>query len=140
MAEELRISERPELRHPILITAFRGWNDGGQGASLAAGYLAKAWQAARFADIDPEEFYDFQVARPHVSLVDGVTRKLDWPENAFYHAPIPGGERDRPEADRAVRPAGLPLRGADGHRRRPPRHLPAGRARLRQPLGRRAAL
>src|ERR671937_847121 len=94
MADELRIAERPDLRHPVLVTAFRGWNDGGQGASLAAGYLAKAWQAARFADIDPEEFYDFQVARPHVSLVDGVTRKLDWPDNAFYHAPIPGLERD----------------------------------------------
>jgi proteasome assembly chaperone (PAC2) family protein len=94
VADELRISERPDLRHPILVTAFRGWNDGGQGASLAAGYLAKAWQATRFADIDPEEFYDFQVSRPQVSLVDGVTRRLDWPENAFYHAAIPGLERD----------------------------------------------
>src|ERR671933_677919 len=94
MADELRIADHPDLRHPVLVTAFRGWNDGGQGASLAAGYLAKAWQASRFADIEPEEFYDFQVARPHVSLVDGVTRKLDWPENAFYHAPIPGLERD----------------------------------------------
>jgi proteasome assembly chaperone (PAC2) family protein len=92
--DELRIAERPDLRHPVLVTAFRGWNDGGQGASLAAGYLAKAWQAARFADIDPEEFYDFQVARPHVSLENGVTRKLDWPDNAFYHAAIPGLERD----------------------------------------------
>jgi proteasome assembly chaperone (PAC2) family protein len=91
---ELHVARRPALERPVLIAAFRGWNDGGQGASLAAGYLAKAWQAARFADIDPEEFYDFQVARPHVSLVDGVTRKLDWPENAFYHAPIPGLERD----------------------------------------------
>src|ERR671931_1241250 len=94
MPDDLRIAERPELRHPVLVTAFRGWNDGGQGASLAAGYLAKAWQAARFADIDPEEFYAFQVARPPVSLVDGVTRKLDWPDNAFYHAAIPGLDRD----------------------------------------------
>src|ERR687884_783333 len=94
MADELRIADRPELRHPVLVTAFRGWNDGGQGASLAAGFLAKAWGASKFADIDPEEFYDFQVSRPHVSLVEGVTRKLDWPENAFYHAHIPGLERD----------------------------------------------
>ena len=94
MTESLRIDERPELRRPVLVAAFRGWNDGGQGASLAAGFLAKAWGASKFADIDPEEFYDFQVSRPHVSLVDGVTRKLDWPENAFYHAPIPGLERD----------------------------------------------
>jgi proteasome assembly chaperone (PAC2) family protein len=94
VADELRIEERPELRNPVLVTAFRGWNDGGQGASLAAGYLAKTWGASRFADIDPEEFYDFQVSRPHVSLVEGVTRKLEWPENAFYHAHVPEIERD----------------------------------------------
>src|SRR2546423_5239719 len=94
MADELRIADRPDVRHPVLVTAFRGWNDGGQGASLAAGYLAKAWQAARFAEIDPEEFYDFQVARPHVSLVDGGTRRLDWPHNAFYPAAHHGRARD----------------------------------------------
>jgi predicted ATP-grasp superfamily ATP-dependent carboligase len=94
VADDLRITERPDLRRPVLITAFRGWNDGGQGASLAAGFLAKAWQAGRFAEIDPEEFYDFQVSRPHVSLVEGVTRRLDWPDNAFYHAAIPETDRD----------------------------------------------
>ncbi len=77
-----------------MISAFRGWNDGGQGASLAGGYLAKAWEAERFAEIEPEGFFDFQANRPHVSLVDGQTRHIDWPDNAFYHAPIPGLERD----------------------------------------------
>jgi proteasome assembly chaperone (PAC2) family protein len=86
MESQLRIARRPTLDRPILIAAFRGWNDGGQGASLAAGYLAKLWDADRFADIDPEQFFDFQATRPHVSLVDGVTRKVDWPENAFYEA------------------------------------------------------
>jgi proteasome assembly chaperone (PAC2) family protein len=94
MAEELRIVARPELQEPVLIAAFRGWNDGGQGASLAAGYLAKIWQASRFAEIDPETFYDFQATRPQVALEDGVTRRLDWPENAFYNARIPGSTRD----------------------------------------------
>jgi proteasome assembly chaperone (PAC2) family protein len=92
--DELRVASRPSLRRPVLITAFRGWNDGGQGASLAAGFLARTWQAARFADIDPEEFFDFQATRPHVSLVDGVTRQIDWPDNAFYHAAVPGTDRD----------------------------------------------
>src|SRR5215210_1892472 len=92
--DELRVSSRPELRDPVLIVAFRGWNDGGQGASLAAGYLARTWAAARFADIDPEGFYDFQATRPHVSLVDGETRQIDWPDNAFYHAHVPGTSRD----------------------------------------------
>src|ERR671910_220245 len=53
-----------------------------------------AARGARFADIDPEEFFDFQATRPHVSLVEGVTRQIDWPDNAFYHAPIPGTDRD----------------------------------------------
>jgi len=94
MADELRISHLPELTRPLMITAFRGWNDGGQGASLAGGYLAKAWAAARFADIDPENFYDFQATRPHVSLVEGMTRQIDWPDNAFYHAHLQGQRRD----------------------------------------------
>jgi predicted ATP-grasp superfamily ATP-dependent carboligase len=94
MSEDLRITERPELRRPILISAFRGWNDGGQGASLATQFLLKIWDAQRFADIDPEEFFDFQVTRPQVSLVDGATRKITWPETTFSHAPVPGLDRD----------------------------------------------
>jgi proteasome assembly chaperone (PAC2) family protein len=91
---ELRMVGKPELRKPVLIAAFRGWNDGGQGATLAGGYLARIWQAERFADIDPEGYFDFQANRPHVSLDEGLTRKIEWPENAFYHARIPGTERD----------------------------------------------
>ena len=91
---ELNVAFRPRLRRPVLIAAFRGWNDGGQGASLGAAYLAKQWEAARFADIEPENFFDFQSVRPHVSLVEGETRKIDWPDNAFFHASIPGADRD----------------------------------------------
>jgi proteasome assembly chaperone (PAC2) family protein len=91
---ELNVSFRPSLRRPILVAAFRGWNDGGQGATLGGGFLARQWGAERFAEIDPESFYDFQAVRPQVALEDGLTRKLEWPENAFYHAGIPGLERD----------------------------------------------
>src|SRR5947209_16209990 len=94
MSGELRIEHRPKLERPGLIAAFRGWNDGAQGASLAGGYLAKLWSAQRFADLDPEEFFDFQATRPHVALVEGLTRRIDWPENAFYHARPDGLDRD----------------------------------------------
>jgi predicted ATP-grasp superfamily ATP-dependent carboligase len=92
--EELLVSSRPELERPILIAAFRGWNDGGQGASLAAGYLAKTWDATRFAEIDPERFFDFQATRPHVSLEEGLTRRIDWPSTVFYHGRPKGMDRD----------------------------------------------
>jgi len=91
---ELQVSRRPVLARPVLIAAFRGWNDGGQGASLAAGYLAKAWDARRFAEIDPEGFFDFQSTRPQVRLEEGYTRRIDWPETVFYHARPHGIDRD----------------------------------------------
>jgi predicted ATP-grasp superfamily ATP-dependent carboligase len=91
---ELIVSSRPDLRRPVLIAAFRGWNDGGQGATLGGSYLARQWDAESFAEIDSENFYDFQAVRPNVSLEDGLTRKLEWPTNTFLHAPIPGLDRD----------------------------------------------
>jgi len=94
MSDELRLSELPALRRPVLITAFAGWNDGGQAATLAAGYLSRQWETTRFADIDPEGFVDFQSVRPTVTLDEGLTRKLEWPENEFFYGAIPGADRD----------------------------------------------
>ena len=94
MADELLISSRPQLERPILIAAFRGWNDGGQGASLATGYLAKLWEAKRFAEVEPETFFDFQATRPHVTLEEGLTRRIDWPATVLYHGRPPGLDRD----------------------------------------------
>ena len=94
MAGELRISALPTVERPVLVTAFRGWNDGGQGATIAAGYLARHWAAERFADIDPENFFDFQATRPQVSLQDGLTRHIEWPENEFLHARVDSLGRD----------------------------------------------
>jgi proteasome assembly chaperone (PAC2) family protein len=91
---ELRIDDSPTLRRPVLIAAFRGWNDGGQAATLAASTLIRAWGAERFAEIDPEGFVDFQATRPTVSLVEGMTRRIEWPENVFHAGPIAGADRD----------------------------------------------
>ncbi len=94
VADDLRIVDRPALRRPVLISAFRGWNDGGQAATVAAAFLARQWDATRFADIDPESFMDFQAVRPTVTLDAGLSRRIEWPENVFFHASVPGADRD----------------------------------------------
>jgi proteasome assembly chaperone (PAC2) family protein len=94
MPEELLWERRPQLERPVLVAAFRGWNDGGHGASLATGFLARTWGARRFAEIDAEGFFDFQSTRPHVTLIDGVSRRIDWPETVFYHGRPEGFDRD----------------------------------------------
>jgi proteasome assembly chaperone (PAC2) family protein len=92
--EYLTWSTRPTLRRPVLIVAFEGWNDAGDGASDAAGYLARRWGAQEVATIDPEEFYDFTSTRPQVRIEGASTRVIDWPENVFSVAPLAGTDRD----------------------------------------------
>ena len=81
---------RPELRDAPLICAFRGWNDGGEAASLAARFLIERWKAATFAHLEAEEFYDFQVTRPQVRLERGVSRVVEWPNGEFASASVQG--------------------------------------------------
>jgi predicted ATP-grasp superfamily ATP-dependent carboligase len=83
-------TNRPSMDRPVLITAFRGWNDAGESASAAATFLKDAWDGMVFARIDPEEFFDFQVTRPVVRLVDGVSRVIEWPACEFHHARVAG--------------------------------------------------
>jgi predicted ATP-grasp superfamily ATP-dependent carboligase len=82
----LRWSGRPTGERPVLIAAFEGWNDAGDAATSAVDHLARHWDATTFAEVDPEEFYDFTVTRPHIRLRDDVTRAVDWPRNSFRWA------------------------------------------------------
>jgi predicted ATP-grasp superfamily ATP-dependent carboligase len=88
--EPVTFLEHPKLSSPPLICAFRGWNDGGEAASIAARYLIEQWRARLIATLDPEEFYDFQVSRPRVRLENGVSRVIDWPRGEFAAASVGG--------------------------------------------------
>lgn len=70
----------------MLITAFEGWNDAGSAATTAVEFLIDAWDAVGFADIDPEEFFDFSVSRPTVSMDEDGDRIVEWPGNRFLYA------------------------------------------------------
>ena len=82
----LTIHTLPEgLRRPVLITAFSGWNDAAESATTAARYLATAFNAEKFAEIDPEEFYHFGLSRPYVRFKAGsdTEREIVWPTTEF---------------------------------------------------------
>jgi len=86
--------DHPRLRDPIIVCAFKGWNDAGESASAAVQFLCESFGANPLADIDPEEFYDFTAVRPTVRLVEGRSRAIDWPENSFHAAHVPAADRD----------------------------------------------
>jgi predicted ATP-grasp superfamily ATP-dependent carboligase len=86
--------ERPDLRAPVMVCAFKGWNDAGEAASAALTYIRGSFEAREVAGIDPEEFYDFTAVRPTVKLTEGSARDIEWPENSFSVAPVPGADGD----------------------------------------------
>jgi proteasome assembly chaperone (PAC2) family protein len=78
----------------VAIAAFEGWNDAADASTAAVEHLEQVWDAQPVAALDPEDFYDFQVSRPTVSLSDGETRRIEWPTTRFMVATPEGTERD----------------------------------------------
>ena len=87
-------TDKPELRNPVMVAAFKGWNDAGESASAALGFLVESFDASEIARVDPEEFFDFTAVRPTVRLVEGQARTIDWPATVVSAARIPAAERD----------------------------------------------
>ena len=86
--------EVPELRSPVLVCAFAGWNDAASAATTALEAVAVALAADLVARVDPEEFFDFQANRPTIHLAEGQTRHIEWPSNSLLAARAPSAERD----------------------------------------------
>ena len=87
-------ADLPELRNTIVVAAFEGWNDAGDAASDALEHLDAIWEAEPIIEIDDEAYYDYQVNRPVIRQIDGVTRELVWPSMRISHCRPPGSDRD----------------------------------------------
>jgi proteasome assembly chaperone (PAC2) family protein len=87
-------SDVPQLRSPMLICSFRGWNDAASSSSRALAAVAESLDAELAAQIDPEEFFDFQTTRPTITLTEGQARHIEWPQNNLYTARVPAADRD----------------------------------------------
>ena len=86
---ELRWSQRPNLERPVLLAAFKGWNDAGDAATGAAKHLVDQWKTEPFAELVPETYFDFTVTRPLVQFDGDGQRTLTWPTNRFSAGVLP---------------------------------------------------
>ncbi len=84
----------PKLDRPVLIAAFEGWNDAGDAASGAVEHLELTWDATLITEVDSDDFYDFQVNRPIIKQIDGVTRAVEWPSTTLSVCRPPKADRD----------------------------------------------
>jgi predicted ATP-grasp superfamily ATP-dependent carboligase len=85
---------RPTLHRPVMVCAFRGWNDAGEAASAAVSFIRDSVDSEDVASIDPEEFFDFTAVRPTIRLTEENTRAIDWPDGTISAAAVPGAESD----------------------------------------------
>jgi proteasome assembly chaperone (PAC2) family protein len=85
---------RPALKSPVMLVGFGGWSDAGNAATSAVRHLKDQWGSKTFANIDPEDFYDFQQYRPLVFVNDAGIREITWPGMEFDHATMGIGGRD----------------------------------------------
>ena len=105
--DDVEIHKIPALRNPVMLIAFSGWNDAAEAATGAASHILGAWTDAEhaindqvgvvpelIADIDPEEFYDFQVNRPLVDIDESQIRSLTWPGTQIFGLATPNFDFD----------------------------------------------
>ena len=97
----MEIHNIPMLRDPVMIMAFSGWNDAAESASGAVEHLLSAWSQKDddvipqlIADVDAQDFYDFQVNRPHVKIDDSFIRSITWPGTQVFGLVVPSMKRD----------------------------------------------
>jgi proteasome assembly chaperone (PAC2) family protein len=83
-----------QFDNALVIAAFEGWNDAGEAASEAVSHLLVGWRATLLASIDPEDYYDFQVNRPHVGFDSEGGRELSWRTTSIWHCQAGPPDRD----------------------------------------------
>ncbi len=97
----MEIHQIPLLRNPVMVMAFSGWNDAAEAASGAVEHLLSGWRNISddvvpelIADVESEDYYDFQVNRPVVSIDESQIRSITWPTTQVFGLSIPSMARD----------------------------------------------
>ena len=88
-----------------MVLAFGGWSDAGEAATGVITHLLTVLassdlenldneKSTLIAEVDSEDFYDFQVNRPLIFLDSSMIRSLTWPGVQIFGVRNPTGDRD----------------------------------------------
>ena len=85
-----------------MVIAFGGWSDAGEAATGVITHLLatlgdgenEGVEAELIAEVDSEDYYDFQVNRPLIFVDGSMIRSLTWPGVQVFGLRNPEGERD----------------------------------------------
>lgn len=88
-----------------MVLAFGGWSDAGEAATGVITHLLTVLassdlenldndKSTLIAEVDSEDFYDFQVNRPLIFVDSSMIRSLTWPGVQIFGVRNPDGDRD----------------------------------------------
>lgn len=92
MAGRLIMQEQSQLSSPYMLIGQRGWLNAGEVSTGCIGYLLRKLDARKFAHIESQGFYIYQIPgstverslRPHTRIKEGLVKRLDMPQNNFF--------------------------------------------------------
>jgi predicted ATP-grasp superfamily ATP-dependent carboligase len=73
----------------VLVVAFEGWNDAGEAASGVVATLKSELDVYPIAEVDPEDYFDYQFNRPTVTADEDGARQIVWPGVSIYGPTTP---------------------------------------------------
>lgn len=76
---DMNVYDVPDWHDPILVAAFGGWGDASSVATSAASYFTQGRSVTRAAELDVEDYLILSENRPHVRLIEGAQRRVQWP-------------------------------------------------------------
>lgn len=79
-----------DLRRPVVLFAFSGWNDAGDAATGVVDHLSEGYDTDFAFSIEPDDYYDFTSTRPVLVLDDDGARSLQWATTEVLVAHLPG--------------------------------------------------
>ena len=98
--EQINWMIKPLLTNPVAIIAFEGWSDAANIASGCIEHLSCNYDVEPFAELNSENFYNFQMRRPVIEIQGIGDRRFHWPQTSFYAIENFSKERD---ADNAIK-------------------------------------
>ncbi len=78
---------RQRRKASTLVIALSGWTDAGDAASIAANRLVSGLNLTPIAHLDPEEYYDFSIVRPQITIDERGISEIQWSTLIFTGPP-----------------------------------------------------
>ena len=78
-----------DLRRPVVLFAFSGWNDAGDAATGVIDHLTEGYETEFSFQLDPDEYYDLTENRPVLVRQDNGERSIQWATTEVLVARLP---------------------------------------------------